>query len=562
MRLTGIKLQNFRSIGEEGILLRPWAACNIIVGQNNSGKSNVIRALKKIAGLHGDNSSCELTELDLHRRDQSSSFRYRLDFHVEDNDPDAVIEITEALRTNDVYFDISVTPPSSITYVRWSGMDVTNFEVANELLLKVAQRTFNRKVGRGVIENEMKKHAEQAFTRFRSGIPNVHMIPEFRQIRPGEKYAFDGQNLISLLGEYQIPPIGKDQLREKFERIERFVQKMLHLPEASIEITRDNDLLINDAGLRLPLSSYGTGTHELVIMLVAVLSNEGDLYCIEEPEIHMHPRLQREFVQFITAETRNYYLISSHSHVFVNAIDWLDDVQVFHLETSSGASKGQPLMSDKEALQAFNDIGVRPSDILQTNCIIWVEGPSDRIHIRRWLELLSSELVEGRDYSIMFYGGRLLSHLGFEREKVPEQLIPILRISQNSIVVIDSDRSGPGGRLNRTKERVKAECNENGGYCWITDGREIENLVPGPSILRALRTIVNKEVDLKLGKYDSFSESLVEALRTANAKLIDYDSNKVKYARIIAENTGADDLQDSLINVLKDVIGKIKKWNE
>jgi len=40
--------------------------------------------------------------------------------------------------------------------------------------------------------------------------------------------------------------------------------------------------------------------------------------------------------------------------------------------------------------------------------------------------LASPELVEGIDYSIMFYGGRLLSHLSMEREDgelTPDELI-------------------------------------------------------------------------------------------------------------------------------------------
>ena len=32
----------------------------------------------------------------------------------------------------------------------------------------------------------------------------------------------------------------------------------------------------------------------------------------------------------------------------------------------------------------LNDLDVRASDLLQSNGIIWVEGPSDRIYIKRW----------------------------------------------------------------------------------------------------------------------------------------------------------------------------------
>ena len=43
MRITGIEVRNFRSIGSEPVVLVPWRKCNMLVGQNNSGKSNVLR---------------------------------------------------------------------------------------------------------------------------------------------------------------------------------------------------------------------------------------------------------------------------------------------------------------------------------------------------------------------------------------------------------------------------------------------------------------------------------------------------------------------------------------
>lgn len=64
----------------------------------------------------------------------------------------------------------------------------------------------------------------------------------------------------------------------------------------------------------------------------------------------------------------------------------------------------------------LNDLDVRASDILQSNGIIWVEGPSDRVYIKHWLEILGSgDIEEGRDYQFLYYGGRLLSHYTTEK---------------------------------------------------------------------------------------------------------------------------------------------------
>ena len=562
MRLTGIEIRNFRSIGAEGVVLNPWRKCNILVGQNNSGKSNVIAALTMIANLHGGHGGPKLSNLDLHQRDSKSKFSYSLRFHVESNDPKEAQDIASALDADEVHFDFSVEAPESISYDSWSGTDVTDFNKANDLFSAVRNQRWNSRIPPDAMRKALNDMAPGAFNRFAPAIPMIHTIPEFRQIRPGDSYTFDGQNLVALLSKYRTPPIGQDELRQNFERIQDFVRDLLHLPEAALEITEEYDLLINDRGLRLPVSSYGTGTHELVIILTAVLHNEGDLYCIEEPEIHMHPRLQREFLNFITSNTGNTYLISTHSHVFINALDWIDDVQIFHLRAQSGSTFGSPILEDRESLQALNDLGVAPSDVLQANCTLWVEGPSDKIYIQRWLNLLAPDLVEGKDFSIMFYGGRLLSHLGFNREKIPEELIRILRIAQNSIVVMDSDRSGPGGRLNRTKERVKKESEDSGGYCWVTDGREIENLLPVEAVVRAVKDHSEIDVKLKIEKYAPFPDQLDKAIVAAGGEELHYERNKVRFSGLFSENMAASDLSSNLSKTLKEVVSKIRFWNE
>jgi predicted ATP-dependent endonuclease of OLD family len=300
----------------------------------------------------------------------------------------------------------------------------------------------------------------------------------------------------------------------------------------------------------------------LIILVTAVLSVENAICCIEEPEIHLHPRLQREFIEFITTETTNEYLISTHSPVFINAMDTHEDVQVFHLRLENGATVGGPILRDDDSLLALHDLGVKASDILQSNCILWVEGPSDRIYLRRWLDLVAPELDEGRDYSIMFYGGRLLSHLCADREKIPDELIRILKINQNAVIVMDSDRERARMHLNRTKQRVKEECERSGGICWITDGREIENYLPERAVVAICEGLVGKRIEISIGQYDKFEDVLSQALKTAHARTLNYAADKVKYARMFIEHFELGNMDNQLRKRIEEIATKIKAWNK
>lgn len=52
-RLRQISIENFRSVGEEPIRLTfPEKCPTIIIGENNAGKSNIIRAIELILRLN------------------------------------------------------------------------------------------------------------------------------------------------------------------------------------------------------------------------------------------------------------------------------------------------------------------------------------------------------------------------------------------------------------------------------------------------------------------------------------------------------------------------------
>ena len=133
--------------------------------------------------------------------------------------------------------------------------------------------------------------------------------------------------------------------------------------------------------------------------------------------------------------------------------------------------------------EVLNDLDVRASDLLQSNGIIWVEGPSDRIYIKRWMEIWGGgDLREGIDYQFLYYGGRLLSHYTADESHEENELISILTTNRNSAIVIDSDKTSQSKPINDTKKRIQAEFDKLNLFCWITKGKEIENYVPCQAI--------------------------------------------------------------------------------
>ncbi|WP_238592648.1 hypothetical protein, partial [Comamonas testosteroni] len=138
-----------------------------------------------------------------------------------------------------------------------------------------------------------------------------------------------------------------------------------------------------------------------------------------------------------------------------------------------------------------------------------VEGPSDRIYLKHWISSVASDLREGIEFSIMFYGGRLLSHLSAQDEVDDHDinaLIELRKINRNLAIVIDSDRESSSDSINKTKNRIIDEAEET-GVAWVTEGREIENYI-APEVMETALSTVYSSTYLKRTKKGVFDHVL------------------------------------------------------
>ncbi|MCX7008936.1 MAG: AAA family ATPase [Kiritimatiellaeota bacterium] len=257
----------------------------------------------------------------------------------------------------------------------------------------------------------------------------------------------------------------------------------------------------------VPLSSSGSGLKTIILVLLNLLvvpasvgkKGEEFVFSFEELENNLHPALLRRLLQYLedyACRQKSVLFLTTHSSVAVDLLGASPNVQLIHVSHDGESANARTITTHFDKLGIISDLGAKPSDLLQANGIIWVEGPSDRVYLNRWIEIFSEgKFREGRDYQCVFYGGALLARTQFSTpESAVDELANLFQVNPNFVVVCDGDRTtarGAGSELKARVLRVKSEVEKiPGSHIWITDGKEIENYIPG-AILSSVYSVAS-----------------------------------------------------------------------
>ena len=509
--LDGLGLAGYKSFGEEVQLMAPFKQLNLFIGKNNSGKSNILTFIHKhlqTIQAQGRTQGWKPEATDRHIGSNDGTFRLRIGV-VADKESikvrlpkahggnhDRHAEAYYTVLASDKYprnGNISWFPyqsdtiggkiaPDSAPMGKWS----TPLELAEKNALKHLGTHF---LSFGPFEPPVVSKLVEFISPLNTAFPKPHLIPAVRSVSKGQLSGddFSGLGLVERLAQLQNPNHDERHKRDQFDQIVSFVQTVLENYSAQIEIPYQRDtILVHMDGKVLPLTALGTGIHEVVILAAAATVIENSIVCLEEPEIHMHPTLQKKFIKYL-ASTSNQYFITTHSAHLVDS----ELASVFHVQLVDGSSKVQLVSTDHGRFSVCADLGYRASDLVQANCIIWVEGPSDRIYLNHWIKSKAGHLFEGVHYSVMFYGGALRNHLsGLDiDESVVEDFISLRRLNRNMVMVMDSDKDSASKPINATKTRLVKEFDDGPGFAWVTEGREIENYIPNETMSASIQAI-------------------------------------------------------------------------
>ncbi len=319
----------------------------------------------------------------------------------------------------------------------------------------------------------------------------------------------------------------------------------------NIKVKQDNGdnweiILEDDNKNQYPLSKLGSGLKTILLVLLNLIAISNDhkdktiVFAFEELENNLHPALEKRLYSYIFnyAKKHDYIVfLTTHSPIAIDLFSREESVRFYKTEKNINGYQIVPISSFDESIEAIDELGIKASDLLQANGIIWVEGPSDRIYIKNWLNMqYPGKFEEGKDYQFVYYGGRLLAHYTVcdPTDKEIDNYINVLAVNTKAFFVMDSDKTCSEDSLDNRKEHIIQKLKEKNISYWVTQGREIENYLD-----------LSKE-DIKLGQFDKLGD-----------KLKNYD--KINFAKQHYAN--ADFNKYDLKKNLRELATEVARWN-
>ena len=163
-------------------------------------------------------------------------------------------------------------------------------------------------------------------------------------------------------------------------------------------------LTYKEYGKELDILYAGSGLKHFIDVLVKATISHAKILLLDEPEMGLHPDLQRRFLSYLTrlSEEKDLQIfLATHSQVLLN---YANSISYYRIINSKGSRKALRVPAD--ATQTLlSDMGIRPSDVFNQDICLLVEGASEVIFFTYIIRELYKAEFANIAISVIQYGG-------------------------------------------------------------------------------------------------------------------------------------------------------------
>ena len=210
-------------------------------------------------------------------------------------------------------------------------------------------------------------------------------------------------------------------------------KKKQSVNEAFIQIIKDN--------YPVTIEQTASGLYEILFLLTAVIGESGKILLLDEPELHLHPTMQKRILDLLSesgTEEGNQIVLVTHSPYLVSAAEM---ASTWRFTTTPEGTKvhniGEVWSNLKSQEKGKLAVKLSIADVrslLFSRGVVLVEGPSDKIvieHTDRFLSMKEKGAnLHENEWPILDIGGK---------ESLPSFIILCRMLDVPNLAILDYD---------------------------------------------------------------------------------------------------------------------------
>lgn len=421
--ISTVTIKNFRCFNETGQSIKLHSGLNILVGENDSGKSAVLDAIRIVLGTT-DQGWYRIDTTDFHNEDRSKEISIICKF--EGLSVSECSSFVECLTYENIN-NISVP----VLYINWSCKYLLNITPP-----RISTNITTGQAGDGppiaadareLLRVTYLRALRDAYTDMQSGKNSrlSQIIQSIPKLNDGISTYMDGTNLDELsitgiadlsnklLSEHpvlkktnqDVTNILQNKMLLKNDKVTTQLQVSgINALESKklISVLEKLDLLVDKSGSQNQ-GRLGLGTSNIMSMACELLLNNtntnkgySSFLLIEEPEAHIHAQRQLRLIESLQSESLANSLqiiLTTHSPLLASVAS-LENVTIMKSSTPFSLAKGHTLLdeNDYQFLERFLD--ATKANLFFARGVIIVEGPAEELLIPTIAKLLGRDLAE------------------------------------------------------------------------------------------------------------------------------------------------------------------------
>jgi predicted ATPase len=211
------------------------------------------------------------------------------------------------------------------------------------------------------------------------------------------------------------------------------------------------------------LDELGSGLSQFILVLANVATRRRDLILIDEPELNLHPTLQMDFLTTLASYAPAGVLFGTHSMGLARSMG----EHVYGLRRIRQGESHIALVERMPRLAEFlGELSFSGYRELGFQTVLLVEGVTDIPAVQEFIR----KRGQGHKMVVLHLGGSAMITGNREAE-----LAEICRISPDVRALIDSERGAAGEALSPERAAFVASCGNLNVPCHVLERRALEN---------------------------------------------------------------------------------------